>query len=150
MNAPSQKKSPKAPELSPVTCWILLLAAFLAGLAAIFFANSVFYSDHLKRTGEIANTVIPEHGTAWIELDFGNGSKRLFEGNLRGRAYPLLTGLDAAADAGNFRYKIGTGKIVSLAGIQGNWKIYKNNGLITDPVDKIILEKGDQYSLRRE
>lgn len=136
--------------ISHTHSWTFLLIAFFAAFVVIFFANSVFYAEYIKETKEVGNMVIPNKGIAWVELDFGNGFKRLFEGNLQGNSYPLLVALGAAADAGNFGYKIDTGKITSLAGKRGKWKIYRNGNLVTGAIDSITVQKGDQFILRLE
>lgn len=134
--------------VSQATSWSLIAASSVAAFTAMFFANSKFYSESLNDAQKIQEIVMPERNRVWIELDFSNGSKRLFEGDLREGSYPLTAALQTAAEAGNFSYKIEKGRIISLAKRNGNWEIYHNDNLTKNAIEKITINKGDTYSFR--
>ena len=66
---------------------------------------------------------------ARIEIDFGQGERRLFEGELKGDEFLLQEALKSVAQEAKFNYSANRGKIQSIAGVTGTWEIYKNGDL---------------------
>ena len=88
-----------------------------------------------------------------LEVDFGNGKKRYFQGDVNGYQYTLSEVLDSAANNGKFSLTLRNGDIAELAGIYdsgGSWKIYLNDREQNTSADALVVEAGDKYVLRYE
>lgn len=130
--------------------WIVLFTAFFVAAGVMLNANR-----ELNRLDGFSVTPPPslpqssETQEAKIELDFNNGKRRLFVGELA-TAYRLPVALRAVAREGDFTYKIEGGEIKELAGVKGEWKIYKNGKSTNESIDLLTIKSGDHYVLRIE
>lgn len=134
--------------------WIILFASFLGALFVIFYSNAVFNEELKKESQIIAEiSIVPRQKLAWVEFDFGDGKKRLFEGVVDSQKYNLKVALRAVADEGRFDYKVVDGNLRVLAGVGGNsgkWMVYRNSKLADVPLDKLVIAAGDHYTFRFE
>lgn len=137
--------------MNSTKAWLVLGAASLGALAVIFYGQKMFLAEIEAPPGTATNTEAPLASvaeSAWIELDFGNGAKRLFQGELGSASYPFLLALQSAADNGRFNIRAQKGKLQEIADTAGAWRVYKNGQILTDPVDDLVISGGDRYSLR--
>jgi len=137
--------------------WAIIIILFVAALGSVFYFNNKFYQEVVLSTSPAVPTQkaaeIRKARMVWVEIDFGNGAKRLFEGDIDGQEYSLKDSLQIISDTGQFALKTKEGKITSLAGIGGSigeWRIYKNNELANQGIDDLTIKGGDKYLLRFE
>ncbi|KKU06011.1 MAG: hypothetical protein UX07_C0009G0015 [Parcubacteria group bacterium GW2011_GWA2_45_30] len=133
---------------------------FLIGIAALLAAFSVIWAEQrYERELERDLKVILQSKSAvrdkyaLLEVDFGNGKKRYFQGDVNGYQYTLSEVLDSAANNGKFSLTLRNGDIAELAGIYdsgGSWKIYLNDREQNMSADALVVEAGDMYALRYE
>lgn len=83
-----------------------------------------------------------------VEIDFGN-RMRIFEGTSVATS-TLNRALEALADTGRLAVSAKNDKIISIAGVRGTWKIYKNGVPAKGPLSSLTIAPGDRYSLRLE
>src|SRR3989344_7308284 len=82
--------------------WVILLAAFAAAIGVIFFQNDKFYEDYRGYIAGIPSAPGSGNGLLTrVTIDFGNGTKRAFQGPVE-TSMTLLAALRAAGDAGEF------------------------------------------------
>lgn len=140
----------------PKHAWITLGAVFAASLVLIAQSYNQFLAENRELADETAVSALRprDEGYAWIELDFGGGRRRMFEGEVGSAAYSLESGLRAASAAGNFTYTVRKGVIKEIAGVQtsfnGIWRIYRNSALVQEMLDAMTLAQGDTYTFRYE
>ena len=135
--------------------WAILIFAFAVALGSIFYAVSIFDREMLKSV-EILNSHTPPKFLKidspqlfWIELDFGNGKKRLFEIVVRDVSYPFEPALITTAEFGKFKIEMrGDGTIASIGDVKGRWGIYQNGVKISDSVGDLAARGGDRFVLR--
>lgn len=140
-------------EMLGINPWIVLFAVTLLAVGAILYANNKFYLQILNDSRLIAELRVPQDAKAWIELDFGAGHKRLFEGIVDRETYPFSSVLKVVAENHNFNVDIRKGKIASIDGVgksSGTWRIYKQGALVLIPLDRLMIQGGDWYTLRYE
>lgn len=133
--------------------WIILGVSAILALLVIFYSLNSFYDDFRKQSESMNAFVIPKHERALIEINFGNGKKRVFAGAVKNEVYPLETALKSAAENGKFTFEIKNGFIRRLAEIgnsRDSWTIYKNNEKIITHIDKLTITGGDKYILKLE
>ena len=127
-----------------------VLGLWVIALLAVLF----FIYPTMKNSGKDTN-LLPlgntpqEINTARIEIDFNNGSRRVFEGELK-ESYPLLLALESVAEEGSFQLKTQKDIIKQIAGVGGSWKIYKNGVPTNAPLNDLVVSGGDRYMLRSE
>lgn len=128
--------------------WILIGAAAFITLGVTLSVNR-----ELDRTNGLLATppspLLNSAKEARIELDFNNGDRRMFAGELDAD-YPLKTAVQSAAEEGNFTYRIKNGRVEELAGVKGAWRVYKNGELVEEPVDQLVIKSGDHYKFSVE
>lgn len=86
---------------------------------------------------------------AKVEIDFNNGTKRMFAAKLA-TIYRLSVAINSVAEAGGFTYRIKNGKIEEFAGVTGEWKIYRNGEPVEQSVELLTIKNGDHYVFRAE
>jgi len=140
----------------------LMLAALLL---LILTGGIAFWSSGIKKqSNDVSQSLTPKIiGKAELTIDFGNGKKRVFEGDIVERE-TLVGVLIQASKAGNFSYKLDGGDnlaIVSLWDIsQGeknftakagkSWHWYLNDKKLNKSLNEIILKNGDKILIRYE
>ena len=127
--------------------WILI-----GGVALVTLGITLNLNRELDRTnGLLAESAkLPEKGEqAKIELDFNNGKKRLFAGDLDA-VYPLRSALDSISAEGGFTYSVRNGKVENIGEVRGAWAVYKNGVRVEESLDSLIIEGGDHYAFRVE
>ncbi|QQG45682.1 MAG: hypothetical protein HYW89_02055 [Candidatus Sungiibacteriota bacterium] len=123
------------------TTWIIVGIASALALGFIFWANNNFYQEYLKEVQSPVPLLLPRHDRAWIEIDFGENKKRVFEGAVGGHVYRLPSVLES---------------IVKEAGISlrpprsRKWTVYSNNKTVPKSLSEITVAAGDRYLLRLE
>lgn len=129
----------------------VVIVAFLAvaALGMILYANRTFLEEHDRIVKELSTLEIPKSKYAFIEIDFGNGKKRRFEGNLHNAVYEFPIVFKTVAEVGKFSYRLHDGGVEHINGINGPWKVYRNGVLATAPPHKLMIQAGDNYTLVR-
>lgn len=149
-----QKKSQKE-IIEPRYAWVVVIAVSIAALALMIRSYNGFREELRSRTEFAQETRHKnQEGLAWIEVDFGGGKKRLFEGDVGRQTYTLDVALFAAAQAGNFTFGMEKGRLTELAGLPNkkeNWIVYRNGERVRGAaLDKLMIAHGDQYTFRYE
>lgn len=121
-------------------------------IAALFLLLVAYKYPGLEKnrpsnTPEAKN--IQESGVALVDIDFGN-KKRKFEGEVNNHTFPLSTALVALSRDTNVTYQVRNGKIEDIAGVRGAWRIYRNGVRAEAPLDKLVIARGDHYTLKLE
>ncbi len=134
--------------------WVIVVGGFLGAVALIFFQNDAFYRDF---TGYFTLSPPPparQFRSARVTIDFGNGTKRAFEGESQA-GMTILSALRLSGDTG--RFKIATderGAILSIAGVRNalgkRWRVYRNDSMVQDLPGHIGVAAGDRITLRYE
>lgn len=143
-------------EINNNLSWLIIGVTVLIALAVLFYSNNNFYQEFINESKSLQNYVIPRStkaNQAFIELDFGNGKKRAFRGEVDGRTYDLKSSLELIAKEAQFTFRERSGRIEKLADIgnaSGVWKIYRNGEKINLPLQELMITGGDKYVLRFE
>jgi hypothetical protein len=147
-------KKRKIPDSSNV--YFLLVA--LLGLAAIFFAVTMygrFINDEAQilaeREGALESKGVLK-GTAEVQFDFGNGTKRKFAGDIF-EGVTVLDAVLAAADAGEIDILYKDNAFVSIgARVNGSrhWQAYKNEKKVLGSLNSMPIGDKDTVELRYE
>lgn len=129
--------------------YILMLAALLL---LILSASAIFWFSGNRRDNDILQLAPKILGKATLTTDFGNGSERVFEGDIV-EGETLLDALSQASKAGNFSYQLDEKN--NLAAIDSftrnkdkSWYWYLNDEKINKPLGEIILKSGDEILLQ--
>lgn len=130
--------------------WIILSGVTAAAVLAILLSINGYHREYFETSDYIANLPIPKAEAALIELDFGDGKRRIFRGAVNKDVYPLDTALNSAAENGNFSFKIKDGALAELAGISGEWNIYRNGEQINTSLRELNITGGDRYTFRHK
>lgn len=93
-------------------------------------------------------------GRASLTIDFGNGEKRAFEGEIA-EGETLVHALGQAAKAGNFSYKLDEkNNLAAIDDFSGgknkSWFWYLNGEKISKPINEISLKSGDKILIKHE
>lgn len=143
-------------ELDNNLSWILVGLTVFIALVVLFYANSNFYQEFINTSESLNNYAIPKNSKAehaFVELDFGNGQRRAFRGEVDGATYGLKDSLELISKVADFTFREKNGRIENLAGVgnaPGSWKIYKNGEPHNQPLPQLTITKGDKYVLRFE
>lgn len=135
------------------TFWVILGMVAVLALLVIFYSLNSFNADFLKNSESINALVIPKHERALIEINFGNGKKRVFAGDVKNEVYPLETALKSAAENGKFTFQIKNGFIRRLAergDSRNSWAIYKNDEKVAAHIGELTIARGDRYIFKLE
>ena len=134
--------------------WVIVMGGFLGAVALIFFENDSFYRDFTGYFDSSPPLAIREFRAARVTIDFGNGTKRAFEGESQA-GMTILSALRLSGDVGQFKTATNErGAIVAIAGV-GNamgkrWRVYRNGAAVEDLPGHIGVEAGDRIMLRYE
>lgn len=134
--------------------WVITGGGFLAVVALIFFQNEKFYRDFLEYVKTPPPPSIAGFHTARLTIDFGNGSRRAFEGESRA-GMTILSALRLAGEAGRFSIVTDArGQIVAVAGVKSGarnqWRAYRNGAAVADLPGHTEIRAGDRIVLRYE
>lgn len=123
----------------PYLPWLVVAAVSLVSVSIMLNGNRDLqkYTNSLSLKGKDGNQ-------AWIEFDFGKNKKRQFVGEFT-EAYPIYAVLQNATRKGKINFKYRNGKIQSVDGQKGNWRIFRNHKLIKTDLDGLIIGAGDNY-----
>lgn len=142
---------------SPRLCWLIVCIAFIAALGTIFWANNAFYRESvgaIEYTTSLPIPRFPESAVVRIELDFGNGTRRLFEGVVftQESPYSLEAALREIARISDIRVQTKNSYIESINGIGGKnlWNVYRNGERTDMPLRRVILAGGERYLIKLE
>lgn len=135
----------------------LVVAAFLFAVVLIFSWNDSFYYD--MQAYSIGLSSIPTKpggasGLGRVVIDFGNGKKRSFEGEVK-VGMTVLSALRAAEGAGNFRTLTnGRGGIIDIAGVKNNshrrWRVWLNGVSLAQLPGETAISAGDRILFKYE
>ncbi len=129
--------------------WLILIGAFLIVIGLISFAQKNL-ADELSLA---ETTAIPKDPRAWIEIDFGNGKKREFEGDAVASPQTLFQSLSTISKDAKLSFTFRKNAIYEINGQRtstGKWVIYKN-GILTDlPLQELMVNRGDHYLIKYE
>ncbi len=130
--------------------YILMSAALLLlGLSGF----TAWFLD--KNNDSASQTQLPAIiGTAVLTIDFGDGNKRSFEGEIV-EGETSLDALAQAAKAGNFSYKMnGNNELIAIENVAQKknkfWRWYLDDKKIDRPLNDIVLKSGDKMLTRYE
>src|SRR3989344_900559 len=131
--------------------WFIVGAGFIGAVALIFFQNEAFYRDFLTYARVPPPPPVAELRSARLTIDFGNGTKRAFEGE-SGTDMTILSALRLSGEAGGFESMTDArGQIVSVAGVRNSggkrWRVYRNGTVAADLPGHIDVEPGDRITL---
>lgn len=130
--------------------WIVLFTAFFVAAGVMLNANREL--NRLDGFSVTPPPSLPQSSGAQeakVEIDFNNGTKRMFVAELA-TIYRLSVALSSVAEAGGFTYRIKNGKLEELAGVTGEWKIYRNGEPVEQSVELLTIKNGDHYVFRAE
>ena len=134
--------------------YILMLAALL--LLILIGSIATWFPSAKKQNGDIATQSLEPKiiGRAALAIDFSNGNKRNFEGEIVENE-TLIDVLNQASKAGNFSYQLDEKN--NLAAIEDftakaskSWRWYFNGEIINKPLSEVILKDGDKILIKYE
>lgn len=133
----------------------LLLTA--VAVLLLILSGAIVWSAGFKNKNNpnIPQVLLPKIiGKANLTVDFGDGSKRTFEGDIIGNEI-LSDVLSQAAQAGNFSYKLDEkNNLVSIGKSINNgkrsWHWYINGKKINEQSNKTIVKTDDKILIRYE
>ena len=143
-------------EINNNLSWLIVGLTVLIALAVLFYANNNFYQEFIINSKLLSSYTIPKNAKvkhALIELDFGNGKKRAFRGEVDDTIYDLKSSLEIIAKEAKFTFREKNGRIEKLADIgnaSGVWKIYQNGQVVNQSLQELTVTGGDKYVLRFE
>lgn len=133
--------------------YVLMLAALLL---LILCGSVIFwFSSAKKQDNNVSQFLAPKIiGKAELTIDFGNGEKRVFEGEIIENE-TLIDVLTQASLAGKFSYKLDNKNnlaaienFAAKAGKSWHWRL--NDEKISKPLNEIILKSGDKILIKYE
>lgn len=139
-------------DIDAKTAWLVITIAVLISLLALWVSYKSF-NEELSRMGQENFGGGSNKYTSIVEVNFGDGKKRWFEGTLGKETYPLTVALESISQTGSLNIEIKKGKIYSVADVgdgAGAWIVYYNSALEKKSLEKLVIKKGDFYSLRFE
>ncbi|MDP3727108.1 MAG: hypothetical protein Q8R35_00535 [bacterium] len=134
--------------------WVVAAAGFFGAVILIFIQNESFYRDFLSYSRIPPSPPAGAFHTARITIDFGNGTKRAFEG-APGDGMTILSALRLAEEAGQFSVRTDSvGNITTVAGVRNGggkrWRAYRNAAPVSDLPGHIEVRAGDRILLAYE
>lgn len=129
--------------------WLILIGAFLIVIGLISFAQKNL-ADELSI---VETTAIPKDPRAWVEIDFGNGKKREFEGDAVASPQTLFQSLLIIAKDAHLSITFRNNTIYGINGQNSGtnkWVIYKNGILTVLPPQELMINRGDHYVIKYE
>lgn len=145
-------RQPFAKKYMTLVPWLCIGAASLSAVIAIAFFHQVFNREialSLKSVYEIRMPV----RLGFIQIDFGNGRKRRFQGELGNTASSLEDALRAIAQETGMSLSIVEGKVISVdsvGGTDGEWKIYRGAVPTDKNLKELSVAPGTEYAIRYE
>lgn len=128
---------------------------FLMAAAVLLLVLSGFLVSRFSIRSILPQAQAPQIiGKAVLTIDFGNGEKRAFEGNIIENE--ILVGvLTQASKAGNFSYKLDQKNNLAaieefIADGKKSWHWYLNGKKINKPLSEIIIKDGDDILIKYE
>lgn len=134
------------------------VAAFLAAVAAIFSWNNSFYHDMASYFADAPssskNGRVAVNGRGILGVDFGNGQRRAFAGDIY-TGMTILAALRAAENVGSFQVKTDDrGAVVEIAGVKNNgrkrWRMYVNGDPLSELPGNLEIRDGDKVMFKYE
>ncbi len=151
MHAPRPRTRKKEEHSS--TYWIVFTAACAFVLGWTWYATRGLERDIQSSITDHVTAPPQSLTRAWIELDFGDGRKRIFEGTVDHHQYLLKHSLEAAAGEARLKLAFRDGILIRIENTgnpAGVWSIYRNGKRITDPLVTLIIRRGNRYTFRFE
>lgn len=137
-----------------LSAWITIAVALAAALSVMLRAHLLWEAEFFEAIQREDSADAASEERALVEIDFGDGRRRMFEGSAPVFFHPLDFALTSAAEAGRFSVTVRDGRIAELAGINGalggRWRVYRGQEQIRDPVDRVIIRNGEHYVIRYE
>jgi len=131
--------------------YVLMLTALLL---LILSAGAIFWFSGNRRDNDISQSTPKIIGRAALTIDFSDGNKRNFEGEII-EGETLFDALNQTSKAGNFSCKLDEED--NLAAIDSftrnknkSWYWYLNDKKIDKPLGEIILKSGDEILIKYE
>ncbi len=130
----------------------LLGVIFLITLASFWYLNLDFNREIKMLTESVSGEGVSPR-RAFIEIDFGNGTRRLFTSEVVG-SYPLhMTLTHSIAKEGRLDIKLGENRIEKIGDFEAGvkkWRIYRNGKPVTENLQQLRVSGGDKYTLSFE
>lgn len=132
--------------------WLIVVIAALAAAFYIFYLNNVFHKEYRATMAELSQS--PNFGPrSRVQIDFGSGIKRAFEGRVLADMSAKII-IKAASEAGGFGivFTRDQKKLSAVDGIKGevhkSWSVYLNNEWEKSIDDlSILVRPGDNITL---
>ncbi|MDO8743195.1 MAG: hypothetical protein Q7J30_01375 [Candidatus Azambacteria bacterium] len=127
----------------------------LMSAALLLLGLSGFTAWFLDKNNSASQPKLPAIiGMAVLTIDFGDGSKRSFEGEIVA-GETSLDALAQASKAGNFSYKMnGNNELIAIENVaqkkNKRWRWYLDDKKIDRPLNEIVLKSGDKMLTRYE
>ena len=131
--------------------YVLMLAALLL---LILSAGAIFWFSGKRQDNDISLSGPKIIGQAELTIDFGNGEKRVFEGEII-EGETLVDALNQAANAGLFYYQLdGENNVAAIESYTSNknksWYWYLDDKKVGGSSKGIILKSGDKILIKYE
>jgi|SRR3989344_3131480 len=129
---------------------LTFLLIFILTTGSIGILLLSYFNQHIVSNNQILGII----GKAFLTIDFGNGQKRFFEGDIVDDE-TFVDIFNKASIAGKFSYVFdGKNSIVSVNGTNnGNeksWHLYINDKNIDELLSKIIIKNYDKVFVKYE
>ncbi len=140
----------RTPE-SAATYWVVCAASCVFVLGWIWHATK-----NLDREIDFVQEIrvaTPALTRAWIEIDFGNGRRRVFEGDVGHHQYLVKPLLETVARERKLALAFKKGSVRHIGGVGtplGIWKIRWNDKDIDVPLETLMIKAGDRYTFTFE
>jgi hypothetical protein len=149
---PHKRILKKGALLTSFEMWIVFVATAILTASLIFYAKKEIEKE-ISLANDAANAIfIPRAQYSWIEIDFGNGKKRLFQGRVEEEVF-LSAALSNITRDNKLSFLIKNGSIQELDGKKNatdRWRIYKNGEQMPPPLNLLLIASGDHYTIRYE
>ncbi|OHA08384.1 MAG: hypothetical protein A3B37_01620 [Candidatus Sungbacteria bacterium RIFCSPLOWO2_01_FULL_59_16] len=160
---PPPPQAPLTPPASPrplgrrdLACWVITVAVAGLAFSAIQYQREAFSRDYDRYISGLT-APIPRSKPARptrLTIDFGNGTKRAFEGEAQ-VGMTALSALRASQEAGTFGVRTDDrGRVLEIAGIAAGggreWRILLNGSPIQDLPGHVEIKPGDKILFRYE
>lgn len=132
--------------------WSITIGFTLIVVVVVFFENEAFYREFLAISARPA----PAPGftaSARLTIDFGDGTKRAFEGQADNLT--ILSALRVSQQAGKFDVRTDRqGAVTAIAGVENSglrrWQAYRNGRALDDMPGHVEVQAGDRVTFRYE
>ena len=134
--------------------WVALALVSVLSMTSTIMLTSNFSREIEGYINPSTQLLVSEKtGRAWIEIEFGDKQKRLFESTMGPSNYPLAQVLAEIAKTAGFSLNIREGQIREIAGIStatGSWNIYRYDMPTHQPIDRLDISGNDYYRIKFE